>query len=139
MHSLKIPWSNLNLRPRLNQLVLPSRKKAQILLLKTPKCPHNYKLVCANPNHLLPPSTNAFTKLHMDLLMMQCFHWINEYKNKNFNNNVEWHALEIKKYFNVSYCHTIIAQGFPMLSFKQHLQFEITCLKKFLVDDFDIY
>jgi hypothetical protein len=108
------------------------------LFLKTPKPPHNYKLVCANPNHLLPPLTNAFTKLCMDLLMMWCFHWVNEYQNKIFNNNVEWHALEIKKYLNVSDCHTIIAQGLPKLSFKQHLKFEIICLKKFLIEDFGI-
>jgi hypothetical protein len=54
--------------------------------------------------HVLP-------KLHLDLSMMWCFHQINREWHKVVSEPLEWHALNIVKYHNLFYRHTIATQG----------------------------
>jgi hypothetical protein len=51
---------------------------------------------------------------------------------------MEWHALKIMKYHNVFYCRNIATQGLLKQSFKKHLQFEINCLKLYLLNEEDM-
>jgi hypothetical protein len=112
-----------------------------------PKCPHRHKLVCDNLGHLLPLLTNVFviehnllTKLPMNLLMMQHLCWINWDWHDVVNNIMKCeHALEIMKYHNVFYCHTIATQRCSRCSFKESLQFEIVCLKFCFLDGLNIW
>jgi hypothetical protein len=54
--------------------------------------------------------------------------------NKVVGEFMEWHALNLLKYYNAFYHYTIATQGLPRHSFKQCLQFEVTCLKLCLLD-----
>jgi hypothetical protein len=53
--------------------------------------------------------------------------------------NIVWHALNIVKYHNVFYRHTIVRQGLPKHILKQHLQFEVHCWKLCFLDDANIW
>ncbi len=73
--------------------------------------------------------TILFTQLPMDMSMLWHFHRINKVWFKVVGKTSTWKTLEIVKFNNVSYCHTIVKQGLPRLSLKSWLKFELECLQ----------
>jgi hypothetical protein len=76
--------------------------------------------------HILP-------NLPLDKSMMWRLRWVNHVWHKVVDESLEWHALNIVKYHNVFYLHTIVTQGFP-----RHFWNNI-CNLKFIVESFAFY
>jgi hypothetical protein len=68
--------------------------------------------------HILP-------NLPLDPSMMWHLFQVNHVWHKVVGESFKWHALNIVKYHNVLYRHTIVTQGLPRHFLKQHLEFEV--------------
>jgi hypothetical protein len=77
--------------------------------------------------------------LPLDPSMMWHLHQVNCVWHRVVGASLEWHALNIVKYPNVFYHHTIATQGPPRCSLKQCLQFEVYYLKLCFLDDIIIW
>jgi hypothetical protein len=81
---------------------------------KPSKCPHSHENLRKYRKHLLPLLTNAFViehilpKLPLDPFMMWHLHQVNCVWHRVVGESFEWHALNIMKYHNVFYYHTIV-------------------------------
>jgi hypothetical protein len=88
---------------------------------KPSKCPHSHENLKKYPKHLLHPLTNALViehilpKNNLDPFMMWHLHQVNYVWHRVVGESFEWHALNIIKYNNVFYCHTIATQGFQSI------------------------
>jgi hypothetical protein len=111
---------------------------------KPSKCPHSHENLRKYPKHLLSILMDAFViehtlpKLPLDPFMMWRLHQVNYVRHKVMGEPLEWHALNIMKYHNVFYYHTIATQGLLRCSFKQCLQFEVHGLKLCFLHDANI-
>ncbi len=76
-----------------------------------------------------------FIWLPMDPSMLWCHCWINKAWFKVVGKTLAWKALEIVKFDNTSYRHTIAIQGLPRLSLKSWLKFELECLQYCIMTD----
>ncbi len=82
--------------------------------LKPSKCPHSHENPKEYPKHLLPPLTDAFVIEHIfskspldpSIMWHRC--WVNHVWHRVVGESLDWHALNIVKYHNVFYCHTIV-------------------------------
>jgi hypothetical protein len=68
---------------------------------------------------------HVFPQLPMDLFMLWCLCRVNKVWFKVVSKTSTWKTLEIVKFNNASYYHTIAKYGLPRLFFKAWLKFEL--------------
>ncbi len=78
---------------------------------------------------------HLFIWLPMDSSMLWCHCRINKAWFKVVGKTLTWKALEIVKFDNTSYHHTIVIQGLPRLSLKAWLKLEVECLQYCIMAD----
>jgi len=72
---------------------------------------------------------HVLTQLPMDMSMLWCLHQVNKVWSKVVSKISTWKIVEIVKFNNAYYCHTIAKQGLPRFFPKTWLKFEIKCLQ----------
>jgi hypothetical protein len=72
---------------------------------------------------------HILTQLPMDLSMLWHLCRVNKVWFKVVSKTSTWKTLEIVKFNNVSYRHTIVKYGLPRLFLKAWLKFELKCLQ----------
>ncbi len=116
-----ISWTLFN--PRIHWPWLETSKNTRFCRTKV------QEILCESHDLLVPPLMDnfvvehIFTQLPMDLSMLWHLHRVNKTWFKVVDKTLAWEALEIVKFNNASYRHTIVIQGFPRLFLKVRLKF----------------